>query len=172
MANHHITIWQMLIAAFALTTAFGDLRWRKIPRTFTISALVTGLVFHLIYGGFLSAVVAATLGFTIGLLFFRMGAIGGGDVKLMAALGSLLGLSTWLLAMQAAVITAALIAIVQAVRHSRVRETLANLGELLRWLAQKGATAHPAIHVGNAAALRAPFGVAAAVGTLVAVIHR
>jgi prepilin peptidase CpaA len=172
MANHHITIWHTLIAAFAFTTAFGDLRWKKIPRTFTVAALAAGLLFHLIYGGFASAVFAAILGLAIGLVFFRIGAIGGGDVKLMAALGGLLGLQAWLLAMEAAVIVAALIAIAQALRQGCVRETLSNLGELVRWLAHKGATAHPAIHVGNAAMLRAPFGVAAAVGTLVAVIKQ
>ena len=73
------TAWDALIIAFALTVAVGDVRWRKIPRVLTTTAVAVGLIFHLAHGGFLSALVASLIGFGLGLSFFQLGAIGGGD---------------------------------------------------------------------------------------------
>jgi hypothetical protein len=70
--------------------------------------------------------------------------------------------------MEIAILAAAIIAIVQAVRRGMLRQTLRNIGELLRWLVGKGVD-HPLIHVKNEAMIRAPFGVAAAFGTVFAI---
>ncbi|HYG98781.1 MAG TPA: A24 family peptidase [Terriglobales bacterium] len=168
------TIWNAVVVAFALTAAMGDVRWRKIPRALTTAGLLAGVGFHLYAGGFngfaLSA-LACLIGFAIGLTFFSLGAIGGGDVKLITALGAMLGLNRWLFAMEVAVIAAGVIALVQAWRTGRLRQTFANIAETLRWLIARGVRAHPVINVSNAAMLRAPFGVAAALGTVAAVIR-
>ena len=163
------TVWDALIIAFALTVAVGDVRWRKIPRLLTTAAVGLGLLFHLIHGGFLSALVASLIGFGLGLSFFQLGAIGGGDVKLITAMGALLGFDRWLRAMEIAILAAAVIALAQAVRRGVLKQTLRNIGELVRWLIGKGAVAHPLIHVKNEAMVRAPFGVAAALGTVLAI---
>jgi len=164
------TLWNALVLAFVLTVAAGDIRWRKIPRALTTSAVAVGLIFHLAFGGFVSALIAALIAFGVGLSFFQLGAIGGGDVKLITALGALLGLDRWILAMEIAVVAAAVIGIAQALRRGMLRQMLRNIGELIKWLAGKGGVAHPWINVRNAALVRAPFGVAAALGTLFAVL--
>ncbi len=174
MAIPHPEVWNALIVAFVLTAAVGDIRWRKIPRLMTTAAVAAGLMFHLVHGGltweFASAVIATLIAFGVGLSFFQLGAIGGGDVKLITALGALLGLDRWILAMEVAVLAAAVIGIVQAVRRGRLGQMMRNIGELIKWLAGRGGvTAHPSINVRNSAMLRAPFGVAAALGTLFAV---
>ncbi len=163
-------LWNAFVVAFALTCAIGDARWRKIPRTFTTCGVIAGLAFHFYTGSLASAAAASFLGFAVGLAFFQLGAIGGGDVKLMAALGALLGLQPWLVAMQIAVFVAALMAVAQIFRRGAWRQTLSNMGEILRALREQGLRAHPAINVRNAAMIRAPFGVAAACGTLFAVM--
>jgi len=99
----------------------------------------------------------------------QLGAIGGGDVKLITAMGALLGFDRWLRAMEIAILAAAVIGIAQAIRRGVLKQTLRNIGELVRWLVGKGAVAHPLIHVKNQAMVRAPFGVAAALGTVVAI---
>lgn len=170
MTIHHITLWQVFVVAFALTTAVGDLRWQKIPRTFTTAGLIAGFLFHGLYGGLISSLIAAVLGLAIGLAFFQLGAIGGGDVKLIVALGGMLGLYPWLYAMEIAVLTAGAIALMQAIRRGMLRQTLSNIGKTFRWVASSGVREHPVIHVRNAAMLRAPFGVAAAVGVLFAIV--
>jgi prepilin peptidase CpaA len=164
------TMWNALILAFVLTVAIGDVRWRKIPRWMTTLAVACGLVFHAAYGGFPSAVLATLIAFGVGLSFFQLGAIGGGDVKLITALGAMLGLDRWILAMEIAVMAAATIGIMQAVRRGMLKQLLRNVGELVKWLAGKR-MAHPTINVRNTALVRAPFGVAAALGTLFAVLR-
>ncbi len=161
--------WSALIVAFVLTVAVSDIRWRKIPRWLTTAAALAGLGYHAVFGGIVSAVVATLIAFGIGLSFFQLGAIGGGDVKLITALGALLGLDCWLRAMEIAVIAAALLGVVQALRRGVFRQMLRNIGTLLRWLLGKGGVPHPSIHVRNPAMVRAPFGVAAALGTVLAV---
>lgn len=163
------TAWDALIIAFALTVAVGDVRWRKIPRLLTTTAVAAGLLFHLAHGGFLSALVASLIGFGLGLSFFQLGAIGGGDVKLITAMGALLGFDKWLRAMEIAIVAAAIIGIAQAIRRGVLKQTLRNVGALVRWLVGKGGIAHPLIHVKNEAMIRAPFGVAAALGTVFAI---
>jgi len=163
------TVWDALILAFALTVAVGDVRWRKIPRVLTTTAVALGLIFHLVHGGFISALVASLIGFGLGLSFFQLGAIGGGDVKLITAMGALLGFDRWLRAMEVAIVAAAIIGIAQAIRRGVLKQTLRNVGELVRWLVGKGGMAHPVINVKNEAMVRAPFGVAAALGTAFAI---
>lgn len=162
-------MWDAFVVAFVLTAAIGDIRWRKIPRLFTTAGFVIGLLFHYFSGELTSALLAGVIGFVIGLAFFQIGAIGGGDVKLMAALGTLLGLSKWMLAMKVAIFAAGAMALVQMFRHKAVRQTLHNMGQIIKGLVTGGFKPHPVVNVKNPASMRSPFGVAAAVGTLIAV---
>lgn len=165
----HLSMWDVLVLSFVLTAAVGDVRWRRIPRALTVSGLLAGLAFHAVSGGFGSSLLAACVGLATGFLFFQLGAIGGGDVKLMAALGALLGFKPWLFAMEMAVLAAGAIALLQVLRRRMLRQTVANMGETIRWVGSTGLKAHPIINVANASMLRAPFGVAAALGTIVLV---
>jgi prepilin peptidase CpaA len=133
-----------------------------------VAGFVGGLGYHALYGGIVASLAAAFIGFAAGLALFQLGAIGGGDVKLVTALGAMLGFPHWVFAMELAVFTAAAIALVQAAIHGRLRQTLANVAALGRWLVSSGGRKHPAIDVANPAMLRAPFGAAAALGTIVA----
>ncbi len=163
-------VWRSFIFAFALINAYSDLRWKKIPRGITVFGLVAGLAVNWQMGHALSSAVAALVGFGISLGFFSIGAIGGGDVKLVTALGAMLGLEHWAKAMEIAVLAAGVMALVQVIRHRAVRQTLHNMGEILRSIFQYGFQAHPVLNVKNDKLIRSPFAVAAAVGTLVAVI--
>lgn len=165
-----IAIWNSAIIAFAIAAAAGDVWSRRIPRWFTVSGFFAGLLFHWHYGGAMDAAEAALLAFVIGFIFFSMGAIGGGDLKLITALGAMMGLHPWMLAMQIAVLAAAAMALVQVAHRRAFRQTLRNMVDILRNLCTRGINAHPQLNVKNPAALRSPFGVAAAIGVIAAVI--
>jgi len=100
-----------------------------------------------------------------------MGAIGGGDVKLITALGAMMGLPVWTEAMKVTVFAAAALALITIVRHGALRDTVHNILEITRGWFTRGLRQHPSLNVRNAAALRSPFGVAAAIGTIVTVIR-
>lgn len=163
-------MWNLIVLAFATTAAIGDAAWRKIPAGFATAGVVTGLVYSAFHGFLGTAFAACVLGFAVGLALFHLGAIGGGDVKLLMALGALLGFQKWALAMEVAVVVAAVIAIVQVIRRNAGRAVLRNMREIASGLWGMRFQEHPVVNVRNAAMVRAPFGVAAAIGTWAALL--
>jgi hypothetical protein len=83
----------------------------------------------------------------------------------------MLGFRDWMLAMEASVILAGLIALVRVTRRGILRQTLRNMGKIVVSLARNGWRAHPEINLQNPSLVRAPFGVAAALGTLLALVR-
>jgi len=86
-----VHICTLTIAGTACVT---DLRTRRIPNILTFGAALAGLLFQFATGG-VEALGQAALGWLLGaivfLLPFALGGLGGGDVKLIAALGAWLG---------------------------------------------------------------------------------
>ena len=88
----------LTIAAIACVT---DLRSRRIPNVLTFGAAFAGLVYQLATGG-IDGLGQGALGWLVGvvafILPFALGGLGGGDVKLLGALGAWLGPSeaVWL----------------------------------------------------------------------------
>ncbi len=73
---------------------YSDFRWRKIANRLTLPAIVLGLLLNLLgngWWGLLWSFLGCSAGIGLFLLPYRFGKIGGGDVKLMGALGALLG---------------------------------------------------------------------------------
>jgi prepilin peptidase CpaA len=71
-----------------------DLACRCISNWTSGTALAAGLLIHTIERGWHGAALAgsgAALGFAVFLIFYLMNGLGGGDVKLMAGFGGLLG---------------------------------------------------------------------------------
>jgi prepilin peptidase CpaA len=83
-----------LVSGFVLTAAITDLAARRIPNWLTVSALVLALIFHTLTSGWSGlgfSLGGFATGFSILLVLWLIGGGGGGDVKLMGALGSWLG---------------------------------------------------------------------------------
>ena len=108
-----IRAWIAII--FGCAAVVDDLRHRVISNWITLGALACGLVYHVArHGpvGLLMAASGAALGFVAFLLFYLLGGMGGGDLKLMAGFGALLGPSlVWIAALLACVIGGALAAV-------------------------------------------------------------
>ena len=91
----------VLVVATAGAALFSDLRWRSIPNRLTLAAALAGLLIHTIRLGWTgagTALLGCLAGAAVFALFYLAGGMGAGDVKLMAALGSLLGAADILLA--------------------------------------------------------------------------
>ena len=132
MTPLHLAIGLALLAT-ALAAAI-DHRTGLIPNWLTLPALAAGLAGHGIVGGvggLAASLVGALACALVPWLLFRKGALGGGDVKLFAALGALLGLRLGLDAELLAFVCAAVLALGQLARQGRLRVTLGNAGRLL-----------------------------------------
>lgn len=86
-----VHIASLTIAVIACVT---DLRTRRIPNVLTFGAALAGLAYHSAGGG-LDGLGHAALGWLVGVVVFflpfALGGLGGGDVKLLGALGAWLG---------------------------------------------------------------------------------
>ncbi len=89
-------IWANLfvavLAAMLIVAATGDLRSRRIPNWLNLAIAVTAIPFWWMSGLSLWPDVAVQIGIAAGIfvffaLLFQIGMMGGGDVKLLAALG-------------------------------------------------------------------------------------
>ena len=102
--------WEAFRGGIFLTILFGialsDARFYIIPDQFSIGGLLIGLAMALLPGGLapLQALLGALLGFGLlqiiavgGKRMFKKDAMGGGDIKMMAMVGSFLGLAGVLL---------------------------------------------------------------------------
>jgi prepilin peptidase CpaA len=84
----------VLLTVVLVTAMCTDLRSSRIPNWLTFPAMGFALVGHAWLGGFLGALFSlAGLGAGLGLflILYVSGSIGAGDVKLMAAVGALVG---------------------------------------------------------------------------------
>ena len=114
----------ILVAAIA---AFTDARSGQIPNWLTLPPILLGpLVYGLIGGPWMAAfaVLAALLCGLVPYVLFRRGAMGGGDVKLFAAIGALAGISAGIEAQLLAFIIASLFAMVRLTWQGKLGRTL------------------------------------------------
>ena len=85
-----------LAIVVGLAASIEDLAVRRISNWIPIVALAGGLAIQTVQHGWrgaAGAALGAITGFCIFLLFYALGGMGGGDVKLMAGFGGLLGVS-------------------------------------------------------------------------------
>jgi prepilin peptidase CpaA len=129
------------VIVISLIACVADLRSRRIPNVLTFGAAIAGLVVHTAVEGASGALTAGggwLTGLILFLPFFALGGMGGGDVKLLAALGAWLGAyDTLYLALYSGVAGGAL-ALVVAFARGYLRVALANILEMLRYWRASG----------------------------------
>ena len=84
----------LLIVIVGLAAVIQDLGWRRVSNWTSGGAVAAGLVLHFLqkgWSGALHSLLGTVIGFAAFLVFYLLGGMGGGDVKLMAGFGALLG---------------------------------------------------------------------------------
>jgi prepilin peptidase CpaA len=158
----------VLVLTLGLATAVvTDVRTRRIPNWLTGS--IAGAGFGLAVGGGVVTPAQAALGMLTGLLLMMpghlIGATGAGDVKLMAAVGTMVGPDLAFRAFLYSAVAGGVFAVAVALHRGILATTLQDAGRLVT----SPAGARQAIE-SPSRANRFAYGPAIAVGTLVSVM--
>jgi prepilin peptidase CpaA len=158
------------------SAAWIDFRTHKIPNVLTVSAVLIGFLIHTVDSGLLG-LWQSLAGFSLALIFllpgYALGATAAGDVKLMGALGSLLGPSRIICALVHSILLAGIIGLVMAVIAWRIRGAtgpLKRYREMFWCLALTGKPVYIKPEAGEAMARRMPLAVPIAIGTTISLL--
>ena len=158
----------------ALVGAVTDIRSARIPNRLTYTALLAALPLRTALLG-LSGLKSGTIGMLVAgglfLLLYTLGAMGGGDMKLMAAVGAWVGGTQVMTLILAAALAGGVLAIGRVIFHNRVGQTLRNIMQLIYYRLTSGLQPHPELNVKSSGSQRVPYGVAIAVGALFCAAH-
>lgn len=167
------TMLTSLIAiGIAIVACVFDVRTRRIPNVLTFSAALAGLIFHVATSGQAGAQLAGG-GWVVGLLmllpFFLLGGMGGGDIKLVAALGAWLGPSqTFWLAIYAG-LAGGVMGVIVAASHGYLRTAIANVSAMFGYWSTVGIKSVPGLTLESSASPRLAYAIPVLVGTLVTI---
>ena len=158
------------VLALGAAAAATDTTTRRIPNALTFGAAAVGVAFAAATGG-VQGLGWSVAGWMVGLLLFlplfALRAMGGGDVKLLAAFGAWLGpaLVCWV-AVYGAIAGGAL-ALPLVLWRGRLRTTIANMWGVVTHWRLAGVQPHPVVTLDNPDALRMPYALPIALGVLV-----
>jgi prepilin peptidase CpaA len=118
-----------------LIAAATDVWSFKVYNALTLPVMLSGLVYHGVIGGWSGlghSVLGLAFGFTLLLLFYAMGGMGAGDVKLMAAIGAWLGMPLTFYVFIASALAGGVYAVVLLVLSGGIQEAVIHMQIL--WL--------------------------------------
>ncbi len=168
--------WKWMAVAAALGVAVGvPLSWiplTAVPQRTALSHAFGGLAAALALRALpgpdpvLPGLAGAGIALAFGLPLFALRGLGGGDVKLLAAVGAFLGPGRLITALLAAGVAGGVLAVAVALRRGVLLPALLGTGGLLRRWATLGRAGERRT-LASPGAITVPYGVAIAVGAVV-----
>ncbi len=158
----------ILLIGVVLVCGATDLLFGKIFNAVTLSALVLGLALNGVRGlsGLEAGLLGAAVGFVPLYLVFRLGGMGGGDVKLMAGIGGIMGYPFVVSALFYSILAGGALALILLIRRGVLGRGLVQTCRLLAGLVVPGLRVPDPDLRG-----RVPFGLAIAAGSLWACVN-
>ncbi len=164
-----------LVLTVAFAAAF-DVGTRRIPNFITVGGVAVALVLRLSSGGvdaLVGGLLGALLAFLLTFPLFMLKGMGGGDVKLLTAVGAFLGPYSTFVALLATALVGGVLAVVVSFRRKRLGSSLSGTVTVVKGLALKAVSggevdAVPTLETRNAVTV--PYGVAIAVGAVIGLL--
>jgi prepilin peptidase CpaA len=154
--------------AIAVVGAVNDVRGARIPNWLTYSGLVSALMIRCavfgwagLKGGFTGLIFAGGIFYFL----FLLGGMGGGDVKLMAAVGAWAGIQQAMSILAGSAVAGGILAVWYVLAYGKLRQTLLNTVALAQHHLTSGLRPHPVLNIRESSTVRIPYGLAVAVGT-------
>ena len=182
MLAQSTTVWQWwaygVLAVALVVASWTDIKCGKIYNWLTLPAVLIGLAGHAIFGGltggsppeFRIGLSGSAIGLAVGYLplmvAFLAGGIGGGDAKLMGAVGALTGWRFALSAMLYGFIVAAVMAIIVMLVKRITRQTLRRIWRSIVLAVGARQMTDPA----TPESPKIPFGLALCIGSGIALV--
>ncbi|MGB7760189.1 MAG: A24 family peptidase [Bryobacteraceae bacterium] len=169
---------EIVLLAVLLVAAVYDVRFRRIPNWITVTGVALGLLLNAFlsgppgawfsFAGVWFSLRGLGLAFGVYFLLHVIRAMGAGDVKLMAAVGALVGWQDWLGIFLITAVLGGVMGLILIASHGRVRKTLGNVVFILTEMIS-GRPAYikkEELDVRNPKAMGLPHGAVIGVGTV------
>lgn len=161
-------VYEIFLIPLAGLIIYYDVRYRRIPNAFVIGTLTVGISLSFAFGGLngvLNSLGGCVLAFFLMFMLHVFGAMGAGDVKLFAGIGSLVGAQLVLPTFVVVVLTGGLLALISILRSGLLMTTMYRvlqifIGFLPGWPMPKFAVPADRKHT-------IPYGVAITLGAII-----
>jgi prepilin peptidase CpaA len=128
-----------VLIGLLLTAAVIDWRTCRIPNWLTVGGMLFGLLYNAVAHGFTAGLLPALAGLAVGLVLllplYVLRVMGAGDVKLMAAVGAVLGAPAILYAVVCTFIAGGAAALLFALYHRSAQRMTGNVMEIVQHMA-------------------------------------
>lgn len=170
LGNFFIGLEFIALAAMVFVASIYDIKYRRIPNWLILAGLLSS-IFYQIFSGYGYGLVFWITGLGVGLFCFMplyiMRAMGAGDVKLMAAVGSFLGGSAAIQTVMLTLFAGGALALLVMLWNRSWKLVLKNIGLMTANMTIAAMTRQlPKAEAPLKSAGNLPYGVAIAVGTL------
>jgi prepilin peptidase CpaA len=161
-----------ILIPILIMACITDIGGRRIPNWLTGSAALIGIVFNLAAAGMhgaLFSLAGVVLGLALLMPFYISGGMGAGDVKLMGAIGAIIGPKAVFSAFLFTALVGGVYAVILLIVHGYLKETVSRYGVMLKAFYSTGGFAYIKPTEKESKPLLC-YGVAIALGTFLSLI--
>src|ERR1043166_3370769 len=170
---------EALLLAVVLAAAVYDVLYRRIPNWLNLTGIVLGLALNSFlyqgispsvfgFAGLFFALKGLALAFGVYVVLYALHAMGAGDVKLMAAVGAIVGWEDWFGIFMVTAVIGGIVSLILVAARGRLRKTLFHVGFILSEMksGRPGCLKYEGLDVKGKKALGLRHGAVIAVGTI------
>lgn len=162
---------KMVLVCTVLAGGVFDLRYRRIPNWLNLSAICLGLAVNILLfelHGFVLALLGVGCSLLVYVPLYLLRGMGAGDVKLMAAIGAIVGPWNWFCIFLFTAVLGGIVSLLYVLFRRRLHQTLLNMTLVVTELARVRlpATREAHLDIRHGEALRVPHGAVIALGAI------
>jgi prepilin peptidase CpaA len=165
----------IITAAFliplAVVISYYDICYRRIPNPFVLATLTVGFLINVTFSGVdgaLASISGCALGFFLMFVLHIFGAMGAGDVKLFAAIGSVTGAHLVLPMFFVVILTGGVLGVVSMIQARQMKATMMRVLQIVLGLLPGHTVPRFAVPTDRRHTL--PYGVAITFGSLLSLV--